>query len=167
MSKYFLTITKTLLVFLLASIFTVGNANTSSAIELTSIVEQEVTVLDEQGNEIVKRVPAAKVLPGKEVIYTTRFKNNGVEPADNIVISNPIPKHTVYKLNSAGGEGTEVTYSANGGKSFHFSNQLRVIAKDGSERNAEAKDYTDIRWTYQGQLQPGDEGVVEFRVVLQ
>ena len=58
-------------------------------------------------------------------------------------------------------------YSANGGKSFHHSNQLRVVAQDGSERIAEAKDYTDIRWIYQGQLQPGDEGVVEFRVVLQ
>ena len=71
--KYFLTITRTLCVFLLASIFTIGNANTSNAIELTSIVEQEVTTLDEQGNKIVKRVPAEKVLPGKEVIYTTRF----------------------------------------------------------------------------------------------
>lgn len=165
--KYFLTITRTLCVFLMATIFSIGNANTSNAIELTSIVEQEVTTLDEQGNKVVKRVPAEKVLPGKEVIYTTRFKNNGSEPAEDIVISNPIPQHTVYKLNSAAGKGTQVTYSANGGKSFHSSNQLRVVAQDGSERVAEAKDYTDIRWIYQGQLQPGDEGVVEFRVVLQ
>ena len=165
--KYFLTITRTLCVFLLASIFTIGSANTSNAIELTSIVEQEVTTLDEQGNKVVKRVPAEKVLPGKEVIYTTRFKNNGGEPAEDIIISNPIPQHTVYKLKSATGKETDVVYSVNGGKSFHYSNQLRVVAQDGSERIAEAKDYTDIRWVYQGQLQPGDEGVVEFRVVLQ
>ena len=165
--KYFLTITRTFCVFLLASIFTIGSANTSSAIELTSIVEQEVTSLDEQGNKVVKRVPAEKVLPGKEVIYTTRFKNNGSEPAEDIIISNPIPQHTIYKLESATGKETDVVYSVNGGKSFHHSNQLRVVAQDGSERIAEAKDYTDIRWIYQGQLQPGDEGVVEFRVVLQ
>lgn len=165
--KHFLTITRTLCVFLLASIFTIGSANTSNAIELTSIVEQEVTTLDEQGNKVVKRVPAEKVLPGKEVIYTTRFKNNGSEPAENIVISNPIPQHTVYKIESAAGQDSEVMYSADGGKSFHSSNQLRVVAPNGSERIAVAKDYTDIRWTYRGQLQPGDEGVVEFRVVLQ
>ena len=167
MSKYFLTITNTIFVFLLASILSMGNASTSNTIELTSIVEQEVTLRDEQGNKIVKRVPAEKVLPGKEVIYTTRFKNNGSEPAENVIISNPVPQHTVYKLNSASGKNTQVMFSANGGKSFHFSNQLRAIAEDGSERVAEAKDYTDIRWIYQGQLQPGGEGVVEFRVVLQ
>lgn len=167
MSKHFLTITKTLFVFLLASIFTMGNANTSNAIELTSIVELEVVVLDAQGKEIVKRVPAEKVTPGSEVIYTTRFKYNGAESAENIVISNPIPEHTVFKQGSATGKEVEILYSVNDGKSFHASNQLRVTEADGSERLAVAEDYTDIRWTYRGQLQPGDEGSVEFRVVLQ
>lgn len=167
MSKHFLTITKTLFVFLLASIFTMGNANTSNAIELTSIVELEVVVLDAQGKEIVKRVPAEKVTPGSEVIYTTRFKYNGAESAENIVISNPIPEHTIYKQGSATGKEVEILYSVNDGKSFHASNQLHVTEADGNERLAVAEDYTDIRWTYRGQLQPGDEGSVEFRVVLQ
>ena len=167
MSKHFLTITKTLCVFLLASVFTTGNANTSNAIELTSIVELEVVTLDEQGNEVVKRVPAEKVTPGSEVIYTTRFKYNGAESAENVVISNPIPEHTVYKQGSASGQDTEIVFSVDDGKTFHASNQLKVTDSDGSKRLAVAKDYTDIRWTYRGQLQPGDEGSVEFRVVLQ
>lgn len=167
MSKHFLTIIKTLYVFLLASVFTMGNANSSNAIELTSIVELEVVTLDKQGNEVVKRVPAEKVTPGSEVIYTTRFKYNGTESAEDVVISNPIPEHTIYKQGSANGQGTEIVFSVDDGKTFHASSQLQVTDSDGSKRLAVAKDYTDIRWTYRGQLQPGDEGSVEFRVVLQ
>ena len=166
MSKHFLIITRTLFVFLLASIFTIGNANTSNAIELTSIVELEVVTLDEQGKKVVKRVPAEKVTPGSEVIYTTRFKYNGSELAEDIVISNPIPEHTIYKIGSATGQDVEILYSVDGGESFHEADQLRVVDSNGTERVAEAKDYTDVRWTYRGQLQPGDEGKVEFRVVL-
>ncbi|MFK7795789.1 MAG: hypothetical protein AB8B89_10615 [Gammaproteobacteria bacterium] len=166
MSRYFLTFTKTLCVFLLASVFSMANANSNNAIAVSSIVELEVVSSDEQGNEIIKRIPAEKVTPGSEVIYTTRFKHNGAEPAADIVISNPIPEHTVYKIDSAKGNDTEMLYSVDGGKSFHQRDQLKVVGKDGSSRVAEAKDYTDIRWTYKGKLQPGDEGAVEFRVVL-
>ena len=152
--------------FLLASAVSMAVANPSNAIEVSSIVELEVISLDGQGNEIIKRIPAEKVTPGSEVIYTTRFKHNGAEPAEDIVISNPIPEHTIYKVGSAQGDGTEMLYSADGGKSFHQRDQLTVVGQDGSTRVAEAKDYTDIRWTYKGKLQPGDEGTVEFRVVL-
>jgi len=143
-----------------------ANANTPNAIELTSIVELEVVTLDEQGKKIVKRIPAEKVTPGSEVIYTTRFKYNGTEPAENIVISNPIPEHTVYKLGSATGQKTAILYSVDGGKSFHEKDRLTIKEANGSERLAHATDYTDVRWTYRGQLQQGDEGSVEFRVVL-
>ena len=166
MNKYFLTFTRTLCVFILVSLVALANANSSNAIQLTSVVELEVVSKDEQGNEIVKRIPAEKVTPGSEVIYTTRFKHNGSQAAEDIVISNPIPEHTVYKVNSATGKGTDILYSVDNGQSFHHQDKLAVVENDGSTRAAEAKDYTDIRWTYRGQLQPGDEGAVEFRVVL-
>lgn len=166
MSKHFLISTKTLCVFLLASIVSIANANSTNAIELTSVVELEVITLDEQGKKVVKRVPAEKVTPGSEVIYTTRFKYNGSQSAEDVVISNPIPEHTIYRLGSASGQDTEIVYSADGGKSFHAADQLRVVDANGAERAAQATDYTDVRWTYRGQLQPGDEGKVEFRVVV-
>ncbi len=166
MSKYFLTMTQTLYVFLVTALLTLSSANSTNAIELSSIVELEVVMLDEQGNKVVKRVPAEKVTPGSEVIYTTRFKHNGNQPAADIVITNPIPEHTIYKINSALGENTQTVFSVDGGLSFHTPDQLKVIDANGITRMAEAKDYTDIRWTYQGELQPGDEGEIEFRVVL-
>ncbi len=166
MSKIFLTITQTLYVFLVVALLSVSSANSNNAIELSSVVELEVISLDEQGKQIVKRIPAEKVTPGSEVIYTTRFKHNGSTPAADIVISNPIPEHTVYKLDSAIGENTKTMFSVDGGHSFHPASELKVTDKEGVARLAEAKDYTDIRWTYKGELKPGDEGLIEFRVVL-
>ena len=166
MSKHFLTITQALCIAMLTTLLGVASANSNSAIALSSIVELEVVAIDEQGKQKVTRVPAEKVTPGSEVIYTTRFKHNGSTPAADIVISNPIPEHTVYKLNSATGENTQTMFSVDGGRTFHLPNELKVIGQDGATRVAEAKDYTDIRWTYQGELKPGDEGAVEFRVVL-
>ena len=151
---------------LLVALFSIGHANTADIIQLTSTAELEIVTQDEQGNEIIKRVPAEKVVPGTEVIYTTHFKYNGTAPAEDIAISNPIPEHTIYKLGSAVGTNTKVVFSTDGGESFQDSEQLHVTTQDGSQRIAQATDYTNIRWTYQGQLQPGDEGVVEFRVVL-
>ena len=135
-------------------------------IELTTVVESEIVEKNAQGEEIIKRVPAAKVVPGDEVIYTTRFKYNGEDPATDIVITNPIPQFTQYKIGSASGDNTVIQYSVNNGDSYHSTAQLKVQDETGKEKAAEAEDYTDIRWTYRGQLEKGDEGIVEFRVVL-
>ena len=154
------------LIFIALLVFILSDAKAEQPIELTSIVESEVVENDAQGNEVVKRVPATKVVPGDEVIYTTTFKYNGEDPATDIVITNPIPQFTVYKIGSASGENTVIQYSVNNGESFHSTEQLKVTDENGKEKVAEAKDYTDIRWTYRGQLEKGDEGTVEFRVVL-
>lgn len=143
-----------------------ANAETQQPIELTTIVEQEIIEKDANGKEKIKRIPAAKVVPGNEVIYTTRFKYNGDDPATDIVISNPIPQFTVYKLGTAAGKNTVIQYSVNNGESFHSTEQLKVKDLEGEVRAAGAEDYTNIRWTYLGQLDKGDEGTVEFRVVL-
>lgn len=166
MSKYFLTITQAFYVTLMLALVSFAAANSTNAIQLTSLVELEVVVQDDQGKESVKRIPAEKVTPGSEIIYTTRFKHNGNQPAADIVISNPIPEHTVYKIDSATGNNTKAMFSVDGGQSFHFQDQLKVIDENGVARMAEEKDYTDIRWTYQGDFNPGEEGEVEFRVVL-
>jgi uncharacterized repeat protein (TIGR01451 family) len=141
-------------------------ADQHQPIELTTVVESEIVEKNAQGKEVIKRVPAAKVVPGDEVIYTTRFKYNGEDPATDIVITNPIPQFTQYRIGSASGDNTVIQYSVNNGQSFHSTDQLKVQDETGKEKAAEAEDYTDIRWTYRGQLEKGDEGMVEFRVVL-
>ena len=157
---------KILLIFIFACFMNNALADNHQPIELTSKVELEVIEKDANGNDLIKRVPAEKVVPGTEVIYTTIFKYNAEEPATDIVISNPIPQFTVYKVGSASGENTVIQYSVNNGESFHSTEQLKVKSDEGTEKAAEAEDYTNIRWTYRGQLEKGDEGTVEFRVVL-
>ena len=141
-------------------------ADQPKPIELTTVVESEIVEKNAQGNEVIKRVPAGKVVPGDEVIYTTRFKYNGEDPATDIVITNPIPQFTQYRIGSASGDNTVIQYSVNNGQTFHSTDQLKVQDETGKEKAAEAEDYTDIRWTYRGELEKGDEGMVEFRVVL-
>ena len=60
-------------------------------------------------------MPAEKIVPGDEVIYTVSATNICDEPADNVVIDNPVPEHMDYLANSAIGPGTEVTFSIDSG----------------------------------------------------
>jgi hypothetical protein len=157
---------RTIGVLMLVLFASQASAQDPRQIDLVSVVEVEVVEKDDQGNEVVKRVPAKKVIPGTEVIYTTTFKYNSDQPGTDIVITNPIPQFTVYKIGSASGDNTVIQYSVNNGQSFHSTAQLKVMDEEGNARAAQASDYTDIRWTYLGQLEKGDEGSVEFRVVL-
>ena len=77
----------------------------SAPVQLTSHAEVEVIETDTGDKQHIRRVPAAEVLPGKDVIYTLTFENVGTEPGKDIVIQNPIPEHTVYKTDSASGQG--------------------------------------------------------------
>ena len=132
-------------------------------IEVKTVAEIEVTETDKQGKKIVKRVAPTSVVPGTEVIYTITAKNTGTEPADNIVVTNPVPKETVYVDGSAFGAGANITFSVDGGKSYAKAETLTVKDKAGKPRPATAKDYTHVRWTFQFNLQPGQEAPVWYR----
>lgn len=60
-------------------------------IELTTVAEKEVQVLNAQGQRERKMVPVEKVLAGEEVIYTIYFTNVSDAPAENVVIVDPVP----------------------------------------------------------------------------
>ena len=121
-------------------------------IEVKTVAEIEVTEIDKQGNKVVKRTAPTTVVPGTEVIYTITAKNTGTEPADNIVVTNPVPKETVYVDGSAFGAGTKITFSVDGGKSFDQAKNLTVKDASGKSRTPKAEDYTHVRWTFQFNL---------------
>lgn len=139
----------------------------TAPVQLTSHAEVEVIETDTGGKQHIRRIPAAEVLPGKDVIYTLTFENVGTEPGKDIVIQNPIPEHTVYKTDSASGRDTRISFSVDGGQHFYPAELLTVTEADGSTRIAKASEYTTIRWQYGKPLQPGKQSSVEFRVVLQ
>ena len=135
-------------------------------IEFRNIAEQEVEVKAADGKVEKKRVPVAKATPGAEIVYTSTFRNVGKRPAANIVVVNPVPANTVLVGGSAFGDNTDITFSADGGKTWAPADKVKVIGADGKERPAGISEFTHVRWVYRGELAIGKQASVGFRVVV-
>jgi len=139
------------------------------SVELVTKAEREFEVV-EKGVKVKKVGPPEKIVPGDEVTYSVTYTNKTGKPAENIVIVNPVPKHTRYKDGSAAGDGSDITYSVDGGKTFATPDKLTVAIKDKSGKDtvrpAVAQDYTHIRWLIKQSVAPGQSGSVRFRAVI-
>ena len=136
-------------------------------VELTAEALTEVRTTNEAGEEVISFVKADKVVPGDEVVYTIHYVNRGTEPAEDVVITNPIPQHMVFTDVGQSPRGAEVEMSADGGAEYGTPGQITVTDTGGGARPANASDYTHVRWTFQEPLEPGAEGSVSFRAQLQ
>src|SRR5262245_39669582 len=135
-----------------------------NGIEIRAVAEVEVKVKNEKtGVEETKRVPATKVPPGVAVIYTLHADNKGSKPADDVVVTDPIPEHMDYVDGSASSQGTVLTFSADGGKTWAAKDKLVIKGKGGAVRAARADEITHIRWKFEKPLAPGESRAVEFR----
>lgn len=162
----FINLLLTTTLFALLGSFSQGAFAADDAIKVTSIAQIEVEVVGKGGKKTIQRTPAAKAVPGTEVIYTTTFENKAKKTAENISINNPIPNDSEYKTGSAFGKDCEILFSADGGKTFGHAEQLKIRDADGKERFALSREYTHIRWNYKAKLAPGKSGEVGFRAVI-
>jgi uncharacterized repeat protein (TIGR01451 family) len=129
-----------------------GNGQTPNvSVAHIAEVENQVTLPD--GKKELRRQPAAKVEPGKIVVYTTRLQNKGKEPATQLSLVAPIPPHTTLLDNASFGESVP-TYSIDQGKSFAPLAQL-VVDREGRQRPARSSDITHLRWQPEKPLAPG------------
>jgi uncharacterized repeat protein (TIGR01451 family) len=149
----------------LASFSVVARA-ADGAISIKTIAQVELEITDKDGKKSLKRTTVQKAVPASEVIYTTTFQNIINRAVGNISINNPIPNDSEYKTGSAFGKDCEILFSVDGGKSFAVAEQLKFKGTDGKERMALPREYTHIRWNYQGQLMAGKSGEVGFRTVI-
>lgn len=138
----------------------------NGAVKVTSIAQLEVEVTDNKGKKTLKRTTVEKAVPGTEVVFTTSFKNIIDKPASDIVINNPIPNDTEYKAGSAFGKDCDILFSADGGNTFAYAEELMVKGKDGKRRIALPKEYTNIRWYHKVPLPAGQSAEVGFRAVI-
>ncbi len=152
--------------FVLLSSTTVAMAQ--EPVRLVSSVQKVETFVNEQGEQERRLVAAERVVPGDELRYTVTFANQGGEAVDagSIVITNPVPNNTVYLQDSAGGSGTDIQFSADGGETWAAPDELVLAGADGQPRLAEAEEYTHIRWIFRPALEAGEESSVFFRVRL-
>jgi uncharacterized repeat protein (TIGR01451 family) len=138
-------------------------------IVLTSITEVEVTETNAKGEKEMKRleIGKSKVVPGNVLVYTTTYRNIGKQPAEDIVITNPVPAHMEYVDRSAEGKGTKIAFSADKGKSYGTPYELTIADAKGKKRGVDAKEYTHLQWTVVKPLPPGGSGRVSFKARLQ
>src|SRR5215831_19006180 len=89
-------------------------AQSKACIELKTTGEVEKEVVDANGEKTRQLVPAGKVIPGTEVVWTVTATNTCKVPSDHVVMSNPVPEHMTLVANSGFGPGSDVSYSVDG-----------------------------------------------------
>jgi uncharacterized repeat protein (TIGR01451 family) len=135
-----------------------------ACVELKTSAETEREIV-EQGQKVKRLLPAGKVVPGDEVVWTITATNVCQTPADNVVIANPVPEHMTYVAGSATGTGADIAYSLDG-KEFKVAADLTVRGADGTARTARADEYRAIRWTYKSAFAPGATAFVRYRALV-
>lgn len=116
-------------------------------------------------NKQTKWVKATKVIPGTKVRYVNTMSNSGTQAAQNLVITNPIPKHMLYAEGSAKCDGAcSITYSLDG-KAFDVPDKL-FVTENGKKRTAKATEYKAIRWVVQT-LDAKQSSSVQFDAILE
>ncbi|WP_455217541.1 hypothetical protein [Kaarinaea lacus] len=135
--------------------------------EITLSITSEKEVVEQQdGQQVVKRLPADEVEPNQVLIYTLVYGNKGDEKATNVVVDNQIPKEVVYIIGSATGDGSDITFSINNGKDFKKPSLLTYEIKDADgktvRKKASPEQYTNIRWVIK-EVPPGSGGELSYR----
>ena len=153
----------TLLAFALISALATPSFAADQPVELKVTAEKEVTVTQD-GTQQTRRIPADSAQPGEVVIFTLSYRNNGDAPATNVVFNNPVSELASYIDGSAYGEGSDISFSVDGGNRFGILQGLKVRIREGSPelRAATAADVTHIRWTMES-IPPKTGGEVGFR----
>jgi uncharacterized repeat protein (TIGR01451 family) len=118
-------------------------------ISVRAIAEVE-TKITQNGREVSKLVPADRVVPGDEIIYTLEIHNAGAMALPPPTVDYPVPEHMRYVADSASGPGADIRYSIDGGQTFDRPENLKIVDGQGVKHPAAAELYTHIRW----QLKP-------------
>jgi uncharacterized repeat protein (TIGR01451 family) len=132
----------------------------SAPIEISNAVFQEVETRGPDGAMKRTLAPAVTVTPGDEVVYVLTIRNTGASPAEQLVITNPLPQHVAFVAAAAGSTAPKVSV---GGERFGALSDLSVVTADGRSRPAQAGDVTHIRWDLAAPLAPNSEQQVSYR----
>ncbi len=131
----------------------------AAPIAIDNAVFKEVIVQRPDGGVERKLTPAAKVTPGDEVVYVLTVRNTGPNPAEQLVVTNPLPVDVVY-VASIDGDAPKVSV---GGERFAALSELSVTVSDGRTRPAVAADVTHLRWDLASPLASQAEHRVSYR----
>ncbi len=118
--------------------------------------------------DLVKTVtPTGSQSPGTDLVYAVTFTNSGASNAQSLVITDPAPANTDFKIGSVTSNlGTTgltvlVAYSDNGGITWTYT----PVSGGGGASAGYDRNVTNIRWTFTGNLgaaAPNNAGSVGF-----
>tara|TARA_B100001063_G_scaffold136058_1_gene127230 strand:- start:305 stop:775 length:471 start_codon:yes stop_codon:yes gene_type:complete len=149
----------------LALSFALMSTFASAEVTLTNSIFEVVTITAENGSSRDQWQQPDKLVPGERVGYQIEIKNDGTEPAADIVIANPIPEHTEYVQDSAKGLGTQIEFSVDNGKTFALPAQL-FVEPNGERVQAQEADYNQVRWKLNQPLAVGASLTVQYIVKI-
>ena len=141
-----------------------GLAWSQGTLDVQTTVQKETVTINDDGEQVTTLVPAETVVPGERVVYTIRFRNMGEDPADDVVITNPISENLTYVPGSAFGPGMALQFSIDG-VTFAAAEEL-TVEEAGESRPAKPEEYRHIRWVMQSDLMSGAQGTVRFTAEL-
>jgi uncharacterized repeat protein (TIGR01451 family) len=136
-----------------------GTAAWAENVQLTSKVLVERVVKDDKGEDKLVLEEPKVVTPGEKLVFALNYKNVGTEPAQDFVITNPIPNAVSY----SGGEADGSVVSVDGGTTWGALASLTVAGTDGQRRAAQPSDVTHVRWAFPQPIPVGAEGKLTFR----
>lgn len=122
----------------------------------------EKSVVGADGVARTTRGPAARAVPGDQVVYVLTFHNDAAKPAEGVVITNPIPTGLAY----GGSTDAAAPLVSVDGAAFAPLAQLSVRKPDGSSAPAALADVTQIRWTLPQAVPAGGQASFTFRATL-
>ncbi|MEM9739324.1 MAG: hypothetical protein AAF829_05605 [Pseudomonadota bacterium] len=151
----------------LAALCFAALAGAASAANLTAVqtVQKVVETVDENGSAVEELVEAVTVAPGDTVVYALNYSNSGLESAEGVKLTMPVPEQVVLLEGSELVSGTVVTYSADGGATFIGRADLMVVEDDVS-RAATSDEITHMQWYFEDGIAAGEDGQVSFRGLL-
>jgi len=135
------------------------------AIRFSNNAFKQVTSKTADGRVQFDYVEPALVLPEDIIFYEIVFENISTQDVSDIVVNNPIANNSAYRSGSAGGEGTDITFSVDG-ETFATPNALIVTDSSGKTWRAKPEDYTVIRWVYKNTLKPGEKARVTYKTAI-
>lgn len=117
---------------------------------------------------LVKSVsPTGNQIPGTDLTYTIAFTNGGGVVAKSLVVSDPVPANTDFKVGSVTsslgttGLTVAVAYSNNSGTTYVYT----PVSGGGGAAAGYDRNVTNVRWTFTGNLSqtsPNNAGSVSF-----
>ena len=128
-------------------------------------MKKEIVEENDKGEKVIRYVEPVTAIPGNTMMYTITFENTGDKPVSGIVINDPLPNNSKYIANTATGENTKITFSADG-NNFAVPGKIKLKDKTGKTWTVSADKYTHIRWVYSKNLMPGEIGKVTFKTKI-